>query len=126
MLVNRYCEGFGYVLRAQLTRQIFWCSIFTKFFWIDDVYVTGIIADLLGLPKEKFWDGHSWHNLLPSHASPLITDFIFLVARSNQVFGNVWHRLWRASLLNADMVNLDAEQTRTANEDFKSPKQRQL
>uniref|UniRef100_A0A1I8FG65 Rab-GAP TBC domain-containing protein n=1 Tax=Macrostomum lignano TaxID=282301 RepID=A0A1I8FG65_9PLAT len=93
-----YCEGFGYAVRASRLPDLYLCSLFSKFFWIDDVYVTGVLAAAAKVPLAGFWAGHGYTGQLPSLASEKILDYIFLVADHNEFLEVVWHRLWRSVL----------------------------
>lgn len=40
----QYCAGIAYVISRQLVKQLYEASKSTPFFWIDDVYVTGLLT----------------------------------------------------------------------------------
>lgn len=42
-----YCSGSGYILTPDLIEPMYEQSFKTKFFWIDDIYITGILAKKL-------------------------------------------------------------------------------
>lgn len=75
------------------------CSAFcSRFFWIDDVYVGGVLPQKLGIERQRFWIGHSYSYMLPSHASHRILDYIFLMAFHNEFMPSIWTKLWRAAV----------------------------
>ena len=39
-----YCSGAAYILTMDLVPKLLNESYMTRFFWVDDVYVTGILA----------------------------------------------------------------------------------
>jgi len=43
----QYCAGIGYTLSSALLGLLYNASTTTPFFWIDDVYVTGLLAKKL-------------------------------------------------------------------------------
>jgi Galactosyltransferase len=43
----QYCAGIGYVVSRGLVPMLYNASLSTPFFWIDDVYVTGLLAKKL-------------------------------------------------------------------------------
>jgi len=43
----QYCAGIGYVVSSPVIRLLYNASKSTPFFWIDDVYVTGLLAKKL-------------------------------------------------------------------------------
>lgn len=77
------------------------CFVFSRFFWIDDVYVGGVLPQKLGIPRTRFWHGHGTDVMRPSHASGSIVDYIFLMAGNNEFMTPLWHRLWKAVIMNS-------------------------
>jgi len=43
----QYCAGIGYIVSSLLLAQLYNASRSTPFFWIDDVYVTGLLVKKL-------------------------------------------------------------------------------
>ena len=43
----QYCAGIGYIVSSPLLALLYNASLSTPFFWIDDVYVTGLLAKKL-------------------------------------------------------------------------------
>jgi len=43
----QYCAGIGYIVSSPLVPLLYNASKSTPFFWIDDVYVTGLLAKKL-------------------------------------------------------------------------------
>jgi len=43
----QYCAGIGYIISSPLVPLLYNASHYTPFFWIDDVYVTGLLAKKL-------------------------------------------------------------------------------
>ncbi|PAA62251.1 hypothetical protein BOX15_Mlig021944g1 [Macrostomum lignano] len=93
-----YCEGFGYILNAKHVASIYLCSLFKQFFWIDDVYITGVLAASTDVPISGFWRGHGYAPLVSSRASEAIVDYIFLTAERSDFIDVVHHKLWRSVL----------------------------
>uniref|UniRef100_A0A3Q0KJU7 Hexosyltransferase n=2 Tax=Schistosoma mansoni TaxID=6183 RepID=A0A3Q0KJU7_SCHMA len=90
-----YCEGFGYIMDMKLAPYLYWCSMFQPPIWIDDVYVTGILAQNLGIPRLRFQDGHSYLNLKPAKEEGLLADCIFLVSFYNEFYPLTVQEMWR-------------------------------
>ncbi|PAA47005.1 hypothetical protein BOX15_Mlig012515g1 [Macrostomum lignano] len=101
-----YCEGFGYILNAKHVASIYLCSLFKQFFWIDDVYVAGVLAASLDIPIAGFWRGHGYTTIVPSLASEGIVNYIFLTAFDSAFFDSLWVKLWQALLKYSLDVNL--------------------
>lgn len=49
-----YCGGFIIVYSADVVHRLYNQVKFTKYFWIDDVYVTGMLRMLLNIPVNHF------------------------------------------------------------------------
>ncbi|XP_046358134.2 beta-1,3-galactosyltransferase 5-like [Haliotis rufescens] len=55
-----YCEGFGYVMSPDVARSLYKASEDARYFWVDDVYVTGILTLKVGLTLSDFISGFSY------------------------------------------------------------------
>ncbi|CAH8499366.1 unnamed protein product [Heterobilharzia americana] len=93
-----YCEGFGYVMDMKLAPYLYWCSMFQPSIWIDDVYMTGILAKRLGIPRIPFQSGHSYYNLQPGREVGSIADFIFLISLYNEFYPLTFQDMWREAV----------------------------
>ncbi|KAK4469876.1 hypothetical protein MN116_007384 [Schistosoma mekongi] len=93
-----YCEGFGYVMDMKLAPSIYWCSMFRRSIWIDDVYVTGILAQTLGIPRIPFQNGHGYFNLKSAKEEGLLSDSIFLISFYNEFLPLTVQDLWREAV----------------------------
>ena len=49
-----YCSGAAYIFSGPTAQALYNASIYTPFFWIDDLYITGILAVRLGIIHHKF------------------------------------------------------------------------
>ena len=49
-----YCSGSAYIMTADLIPPMYNASMFTPFFWVDDFYVTGLLAKKVGAAHRKF------------------------------------------------------------------------
>lgn len=48
-----YCPGLGLIMTGDLPPKLFMASIFQKYFWIDDVYFTGLLARTVNATFER-------------------------------------------------------------------------
>ncbi|CAH8839259.1 unnamed protein product [Trichobilharzia szidati] len=94
-----YCEGFGYVMDMKLAPYLYWCSMFTSPIWIDDVYVTGILAENLGIQRIPFQSGHGYYNLKPGREDGSLADSIFLISLYNEFYPLTFQEMWRESVM---------------------------
>ena len=49
-----YCSGSAYVLSPDVVSDMYNASLNTPFFWVDDFYITGLLASKVGVKHEKF------------------------------------------------------------------------
>lgn len=48
-----YCLGYAYITTPSVVKQLYQLSVQTPFFWIDDVFVTGILAEFLNITRTE-------------------------------------------------------------------------
>ena len=58
-----YCSGSAFVMTTDVIKSMYNASQFTPFFWVDDFYVTGLLAQKVGVVHKKF---NSVYSLGPS------------------------------------------------------------
>ncbi|KAF6773740.1 hypothetical protein AHF37_06891 [Paragonimus kellicotti] len=97
-LFPTYCEGFGYIIEAELAPYLYLCSLFTRPIWIDDVYVTGMLADNLGFRRQKFIPGHAYDRVGPRVQSEQLLNNIFLTCYHSEYLPETFRRLWENAL----------------------------
>ncbi|XP_013379989.1 beta-1,3-galactosyltransferase 1 [Lingula anatina] len=49
-----YCSGSAYIMSGDVVKGMFQVSLSTPFFWVDDFYVTGLLAHRLDLKHQSF------------------------------------------------------------------------
>ncbi|ELU06541.1 hypothetical protein CAPTEDRAFT_148283 [Capitella teleta] len=49
-----YCSGSAFVMTPDVVRGMYNASLHTPFFWVDDYYVTGLLAHKVGVKHKKF------------------------------------------------------------------------
>ena len=91
-----YCSGSAYVMSTDVVVRMYNASLQTPFFWVDDFYITGLLARKLNIEHhkfnsvyvlgpsvfyEKFTEGNKWRTLVFGHVHNL-----------NQMQG-VWKRI---------------------------------
>lgn len=105
-----YCEGFAYVMSPDLPLKLYNASLDTKYYWIDDVYVTGILARKLGLQHSKFIRNFGYDQMAsPKNLTDTQTDFLFVLFKyfRSQNHQESWEDLWRRidGALRSDLEN---------------------
>ena len=58
-----YCSGSAFIMTPDVMKGMYNASQFTPFFWVDDFYVTGLLAQKVGVTHKKF---NSVYTLGPS------------------------------------------------------------
>ena len=81
-----YCSGSAFIYTGDLAGDLYQSSLHTPFFWVDDYYVTGLLASNVGAtlmklnplyalsPKqflERFTANNTWHTLTFGHVHDL-------------------------------------------------------
>jgi beta-1,3-galactosyltransferase 1 len=49
-----YCSGSAFIMTPDVVRGMYNASLHTPFFWVDDFYVTGLLAKQVGVEHTKF------------------------------------------------------------------------
>ncbi len=89
-----WCEGFAYVTTPDVARKLYDASLSTTYFWIDDVYVTGILAEKIKVKREQFRSPFGYNALLKSR--PPFDEAMFLVQRHERKFTK-WMHVWNVT-----------------------------
>ena len=51
-----YCSGWAYVMTPDVAIKLLHASRSIRYFWLEDVYVTGILAGAVGIRHDEFFD----------------------------------------------------------------------
>ena len=88
-----YCEGFAYIVTSDVVQKLYAASLHTKYYWIDDVYVTGILANKTRIIPRQFHSPNAYEIMSQNHASELVNKALFFLAkydRSEEMWLAVW------------------------------------
>ena len=91
-----YCNGYFYIITPEIATKLYQLSLRTRFFWIDDVYVTGILAENLNITRAKLSLYNGYQQL--SHLTRVYGNPLLIY---NDLGGNVediWRRFWKRIL----------------------------
>ncbi|KAF6036998.1 hypothetical protein EB796_004697 [Bugula neritina] len=47
-----FCPGYAFVMTADIVPKLYQASFYEKFFWIDDIYLTGLLAQTIKVKHE--------------------------------------------------------------------------
>ncbi len=98
-----YCSGSAYVMSSDVVTGMYNASMDTPFFWVDDFYITGLLASKVKVVHEKF---NSVYTLGPS-------TFLEKFTEPNKwrtlVFGHVhnlnhMHQVWKNILVDRKII----------------------
>jgi beta-1,3-galactosyltransferase 1 len=90
-----YCEGFAYIMSNDVTKKLYDASRYVKFYWVDDVYVTGFAALQAGVTQRKMEANHGYDLMEARSFSKNVQTNMFLLAKYNRLRRN-WHDAWNA------------------------------
>ena len=79
-----YCEGFGYILGTNLCRRLYKASTESNIFWIDDVFVTGILTQKLGDVKHIPLKWPYGYKVITGTGQNISTDAMFFLMHNQQ------------------------------------------
>uniref|UniRef100_A0A1I8GBG9 Hexosyltransferase n=1 Tax=Macrostomum lignano TaxID=282301 RepID=A0A1I8GBG9_9PLAT len=99
-----YCKGFGYVMSFGLIEKLHQCAKWRRYFWIDDVFVSGDLASALGAPRIQWEDGWGAKRLHPRLAGPEANQMVLANAGSNAVAPSLNRRVWRAIVIRSKPI----------------------
>ncbi|XP_067684853.1 beta-1,3-galactosyltransferase 1-like [Haliotis asinina] len=86
-----HCAGRAYMISLDAARRLHKASCNVRFYWIDDVYVTGILALKAGLVPQPFAKGHGY--LAPIFVKPDIHQLLFIGVGSPRRAQRFWRYL---------------------------------
>ena len=92
----KYCSGASYIFTPDFALSVLKLSNIIKYFWLEDVYITGILQSLMHVHqidiKSSFW----FNELVTLYESDerFLTQWIF----SHGVTYSKWKKLWQVNL----------------------------
>ena len=90
-----YCEGYAYIMRKDLIVPLYEASLRLKYYWIDDVYVTGMLVDRINATRQYFIKGYSSQRVgIPRFTK--VGDKALFILMDNKVVANHWHKHWHS------------------------------
>jgi beta-1,3-galactosyltransferase 1 len=102
-----YCSGMAYILTPDVVSAIYLASAHVPYFWIDDIFITGMVTEVIGLKliemkpayileidkREELFRGEEWYKFAFCHV-PITSQFttlweIVLAKGTSQVIPDV-------------------------------------
>ena len=89
-----YCEGFAYIMSPDLALPLYNASLYTNYFWVDDVYVTGILAKQLGIVHKRFVKPFAY--TYGQATKDYVKNVLFFLSKYNNVeqYTILWGEMW--------------------------------
>lgn len=94
-----YCEGFAYIMSTDLVPKLYNESLYTKYYWIDDVYVTGLLMEKLGIQHTMMHEPFAYE-LMKAGTSNSINN-MFLLAKyhgDDKHWTTLWNKMKQAAI----------------------------
>jgi len=88
-----YCESFVYIMSRDVSKKLYDATRALKYYWIDDVYVTGFAAFLANIKHTIMENGHSYKLLEVANISKNVKSSMFLLAKY-EMFRAYWNNAW--------------------------------
>ena len=93
MKYPNYCEGFAYISTPISLSKLLICSKNTKYYWIDDVFVTGILNLQARIPLMQMRSNNSYKHMKKANLGSRVNIFMFLLARYD-FMKSFWNDTW--------------------------------
>ncbi|XP_050418035.1 beta-1,3-galactosyltransferase 5-like [Patella vulgata] len=94
-LYPRYCEGFAYIITPDVAARFLNVSRKMKYYWVDDLYVTGILNLQANIPFTKMASHHAYENMKERDTTSEVNNYMFILAKYSQM-RQFWDNTWRA------------------------------
>ena len=86
-----YCGGTAYTMSMDVVKSLYMMSHYTRFFWIEDVYFTGLLPSLLG---EITLVDHSTHySIMPKRRPAPRHIFVNVVSQKASERAYMWNKM---------------------------------
>ncbi|KAK6165642.1 hypothetical protein SNE40_022531 [Patella caerulea] len=90
-----YCEGFAYIITPDVATRFLNVSRTMKYYWIDDLYVTGILNLQAKIPFTKMAIHHTYENMKERDTTSEVNNYMFILAKYSQM-RQFWDNTWSA------------------------------
>ena len=94
-----HCEGFAYILSNDVIAPLYNMSLYTPYYWIDDVYVTGFLVRNTGVQQKSLLYSKGFGYVIAKNSQWNYTQHakqnlfvLFKYIKSNEL----WHATWKA------------------------------
>ena len=103
-----YCEGFAYIVTPDVMQKLYAMSFHTEYYWIDDVYVTGMLTNRTRVIAHPFRSPYGYDIMSRKHTSVHeVNEALFLLAKYDKS-DEMWLAVWDA----AEKSNMESVKSR--------------
>ncbi|ESO95790.1 hypothetical protein LOTGIDRAFT_116475 [Lottia gigantea] len=92
-----YCQGFAYLMTPDVAEKLLNASECAKMFWIDDVYVTGILNVYANVPFLQMTSNHSFTIMKKENLGASVKNVMFILSRKKRMRES-WNTAWNSIL----------------------------
>jgi len=85
-----YCKGAAYIMSPDIMRRLYEVSLETPYFWVDDVFVTGILAQKLNIKHIQMYEYYNFAITDEKHVKKKKNPIFALVLHSEKSFMHWW------------------------------------
>lgn len=89
----QYCEGFAFLMSRDVSKKLYDATKEVQFYWIDDVYLTGLVALKADIHHKAMESGHSYNLMQEEHLSQNVKSVLFLLAKYSH-HRKIWEQAW--------------------------------
>jgi hypothetical protein len=113
-----FCKGSAFILTGDLSRLMYNASLYTKFFWVDDYYITGLLANATGVNFQFFNSLYIInHGLVEQRFKGKQADYVVFghLPNSKNKFYEIWQRIYKTHVSHARNLPADVNQVYNLN-----------
>lgn len=89
-----YCEGFAYITTVDTIKTLYEVSRHTPAYWVDDVYITGILARKAGIIHTNMKDDHGYTLMTEDFDPKDLKKYLFVLAKYSHHKIH-WNKIWK-------------------------------
>lgn len=88
-----YCPGLALLMTPDLIHPLYVESLHTRYFWVDDVYFTGILPRKQNVTYHPLSALTSFGVVTPDNYLSLESDYIFIHVHNEDLFNYIWKKM---------------------------------
>lgn len=93
-----YCKGLAYVMTPDLPKLLYYSSLMTTYFWVDDVYITGMLRMQIGTNLHGFPTNYGFALMSDTNTTLNKVNSVTFLLDKNIRKKELWMALWNATV----------------------------